>query len=165
MMAITKSIGGEGYTVAEKRLGEKQRRFVREWLVDMNATRAAIRAGYAEKSAASTASRLMKDRAVQAYRDELLEAEVNELGLTRTSMIREIWKIYQRCMDSAPVMIWDRETRTYVESGQWQFDARGALKAVELMLRVLDKAERAADAGGKEESVGLEELLSDIGSL
>ena len=50
----------------EKRLGEKQKRFVREWLADMNGTRAAIRAGYSEKSAANTASRLMKDPAVQA---------------------------------------------------------------------------------------------------
>lgn len=165
MIAITKSIGGEGYTVAEKRLGEKQRRFVREWMSDMNATRAAVRAGYAEKSAASTASRLMKDPAVQAYRDQLLEAEVNELGLTRTSMVREIWKIYQRCMDSTPVMIWDKDSKTYVESGQWQFDARGALKAVELMLRVLDKAEKPSDTGGKEAPMGLEDLLAGIGNL
>lgn len=150
--------------MAEKRLGEKQRRFVREWLTDMNATRAAIRAGYAEKSAASTASRLMKDPSVQAYRDELLEAEVQELGLNRASMIREIWKIYQRCMDAEPVKVWDKDDKAYVDSGRWQFDARGALKAVELMLRVLDKLDKSGgeDSGGPP---GLEDLLSGIANL
>ena len=40
----------------QRQLSEKQRRFVREWLVDMNGTRAAVRAGYSEKSAANTAA-------------------------------------------------------------------------------------------------------------
>ena len=53
----------------KKPITDKQKRFVREWLVDMNGTRAAIRAGYSEKSAAQTASRLMKDPAVREYRD------------------------------------------------------------------------------------------------
>ena len=73
----------------EKRLGEKQKRFVREWLIDMNGTRAAIRAGYSAKSAANTASRLMKDAAVQAYRDELLKTEFEALGVTRHSLAVE----------------------------------------------------------------------------
>lgn len=59
----------------EKQLTDKQKRFVREWLVDMNGTRAALRAGYSEKSAAQTASRLMKDPAVQDYRNRLLKEQ------------------------------------------------------------------------------------------
>ena len=40
-------------------LSAKQARFVSEYLVDMNATRAAIRAGYSPKTAKSQASRLL----------------------------------------------------------------------------------------------------------
>ena len=88
----------------EKRLGEKQKRFVREWLIDMNGTRAAVRAGYSEKSAANTASRLMKDAAVQAYRDELLKTEFEALGVTRHSLAVEVWRVYERCSAAKPVM-------------------------------------------------------------
>ena len=38
-----------------KELSEKQKKFVHEWLIDHCGTRAAIRAGYSEKSAAQTA--------------------------------------------------------------------------------------------------------------
>ncbi len=41
-------------------LTPKQQRFVEEYLVDLNATQAAIRAGYKEKSAKSTAAKLLK---------------------------------------------------------------------------------------------------------
>ena len=49
-----------------KELSAKQKKFVHEWLIDLCGTRAAIRAGYSEKSAAQTASRLMKDPAVRS---------------------------------------------------------------------------------------------------
>ena len=58
-----------------KELSAKQKKFVHEWLIDLCGTRAAIRAGYSEKSAAQTASRLMKDPAVREYRDALLKEE------------------------------------------------------------------------------------------
>lgn len=40
-------------------LTAKQERFVSEYLIDLNATQAAIRAGYSEKTAAEQASRLL----------------------------------------------------------------------------------------------------------
>lgn len=63
-----------------KELSAKQKKFVHEWLIDLCGTRAAIRAGYSEKSAAQTASRLMKDPAVREYRDALLKEEFDSLG-------------------------------------------------------------------------------------
>ena len=41
-------------------LTAKQARFVEEYLVDLNGTQAAIRAGYSPKTAAATASRLLR---------------------------------------------------------------------------------------------------------
>ena len=49
------------------KLTAKQQRFVDEYLIDLNATQAAIRCGYAENSARITASRLLsKDNIQQA---------------------------------------------------------------------------------------------------
>lgn len=50
----------------------KQRRFAEEYLVDCNATQAAIRAGYAENSAGRNADALMKNHEIRAYIDEQL---------------------------------------------------------------------------------------------
>lgn len=47
-------------------LNPKQAAFVREYLVDFNATQAAIRAGYSKKTAASQAHDLLKKPDIQA---------------------------------------------------------------------------------------------------
>ena len=47
------------------KLTPKQARFIEEYLVDLNATQAAIRAGYAERSATVTASKLLTKANIQ----------------------------------------------------------------------------------------------------
>ena len=48
------------------KLTEKQKRFVQEYLVDLNATAAAKRAGYSEKSASRIAVELLNKTQVSA---------------------------------------------------------------------------------------------------
>lgn len=132
----------------EKRLGEKQKRFVREWLIDMNGTRAAIRAGYSEKSAANTASRLMKDPDVQAYRNELLKAKFDELGITRHSLAVEVYEMMQKCKGGTPHMVWNSDTKTYEPDGTWEQNEKGLYKGAELLSRLLDKMDGAAEEEG-----------------
>ena len=48
-------------------LTAKEERFCQEYIIDYNATKAAIRAGYKEKSAAVQGSRLLKNDNVLAY--------------------------------------------------------------------------------------------------
>jgi len=53
-----------------RELTAKQRRFVDEYLIDLNATRAALRAGYSRRSAGQQASRLLRQpRIAEAVRD------------------------------------------------------------------------------------------------
>ena len=49
------------------RLTAKQKRFCDEYLIDLNATQAAIRAGYSPKTAAASAARLLRNVKVQEY--------------------------------------------------------------------------------------------------
>ena len=88
-----------------KELSAKQKKFVHEWLIDLCGTRAAIRAGYSEKSAAQTASRLMKDPAVREYRDALLKEEFDSLGITRHSLAVEVYEMMQKCKGGTPHMV------------------------------------------------------------
>lgn len=144
----------------KKAITDKQKRFVREWLVDMNGTRAAIRAGYSEKSAAQTASRLMRDPAVRAYRDALLKEEFDSLGITRHSLAVEVWRVYERCAAATPVLQWDSNLREYIESGDWQFDAKGCLKALGMLNGMLERMERSED---EDDTDSYEEMISSGG--
>ena len=54
-------------------LTNKQRAFVLEYLVDFNATQAAIRAGYSPKFAHTNASKLLQNTAISAKIDEEFE--------------------------------------------------------------------------------------------
>lgn len=63
----------ERFDAALAELPERRRRFVREYLHDLNGTRAAIRTGYAEASAASTASEILRNPKVAAAVDAGLE--------------------------------------------------------------------------------------------
>lgn len=132
----------------QRQLSEKRRRFVREWLIDMNGTRAAIRAGYSEKSAANTASRLMKDPDVQAYRNELLKAKFDELGITRHSLAVEVYEMMQKCKGGTPHMVWNSDTKTYEPDGTWEQNEKGLYKGAELLSRLLDKMDGAAEDEG-----------------
>lgn len=132
-------------------LTAKQKRFVQEWMVDLCGTRAAIRAGYSEKSAANTASRLMKDPAVQAYRNELLKAKFDELGITRHSLAVEVYEMMQKCKGGTPHMVWNSDTRTYEPDGTWEQNEKGLYKGAELLSRLLDKMDGAAEDEGADD--------------
>nr|DAQ53178.1 MAG TPA: hypothetical protein [Bacteriophage sp.] len=98
----------------------------------------------------------MKDPAVREYRDALLKEEFDSLGITRHSLAVEVWRVYERCAAATPVMQWDSVLRDYVESGEWQFDAKGCLKALGMlhdMLRRMEQTEENDDAGGYEEMI------------
>lgn len=76
-------------------LNEKQQRFADEYLVDLNATQAAIRAGYSEKTAGAQAARLLKNVKISAYIEEKMDskkadtiASADEVMRYLTSVIR-----------------------------------------------------------------------------
>ena len=56
----------------ESKLTEKQKRFCDEYLIDCNATQAAIRAGYSENGAEVRGNELLRNSKVKAYIDELM---------------------------------------------------------------------------------------------
>ena len=60
--------------VVEMGLTEKQKRFVDEYLIDLNATQAAIRAGYSGKTAYSTGNENLKKPEIKKAIEEALAA-------------------------------------------------------------------------------------------
>lgn len=74
-------------------LSQKQKRFVAEYLKDLNGTQAAIRAGYSPKTADQQASRLLtKVKVTEAVRDAMKRREART-EVTQDRVIAELAKI------------------------------------------------------------------------
>jgi phage terminase small subunit len=71
-------------------LPAKRARFCEEYLVDLNATQAAIRAGYNAKSAYSQGQRLLKDVEVAARIEELEKKRSERVGLRADQVLQEL---------------------------------------------------------------------------
>lgn len=142
-----------------KPLSDRQRLFVHQYMLDLNGTQAAIRAGYDEKTAASRASRLLRTPKITAYRDALMEERFQAIGIDKYNIAMCVWQIYLRCTQKTPVMVWDSTLHTWVESGEWQFDVKGALKALDMLRQMLPEMQKGDSKDGG--FGGLEAMLMD----
>jgi len=71
-------------------LNTKQRIFVNEYIVDFNATQAAIRAGYSENGAESKGSQLLSNVKVSAEVDKAIAKREKRVTVTQDDVIREL---------------------------------------------------------------------------
>ena len=71
-------------------LNEKQKRFVSEYIIDLNAKQAAIRAGYSPKTAEVQASRLLSLVKVQAEISKAMEDRGKRTGITQDRVLAEL---------------------------------------------------------------------------
>lgn len=79
--------------MADRKLTDRQVRFCHEYLVDLNATRAAEAAGYSKVSASQQGSELLGKPEVRALVDELLAAKNSVSKVTRERILEELEKI------------------------------------------------------------------------
>lgn len=75
------------------RLTDKQKRFVAEYLVDLNATAAAKRAGYSEKTAYSMGQRLLKKVEIQKAVQNANNARQERTEITQDYVIKKLKEI------------------------------------------------------------------------
>lgn len=87
-----------------KQLSDRQKRFADEYLIDMNAKSAAIRAGYSERSAHTIGTRLLKTPGVKEYLDRRRDEMSRRTGATQDFVLGELLKIATAdCTDFAVV--------------------------------------------------------------
>lgn len=75
------------------KLSPKRQKFVREYLIDLNATQAAIRAGYSARTARMAGSRLLTNDDVKAVIDEALRKRAAKTELTAEWIVEELRKV------------------------------------------------------------------------
>ena len=128
--------------MSEKPLNPKHQRFVDEYLIDFNATKAYIRAGYAEKGAEQNSMRLMRTDKVKSA------IEAGKRRLQKTTDLSAVW-VLQRLGNEA-VLTGEGATHS------------GRIRALELLGKHFDlfaeKVEHTGRDGGPIELKSAEEL-------
>lgn len=71
----------------------KQKRFCDEYLIDLNATQAAIRAGYSEKYANTNASKLLQITTIKEYIAQRMAEKESELIATQDEVLKYLTRV------------------------------------------------------------------------
>ena len=108
----------------------KQKRFCNEYLIDTNATQAAIRAGYSEKTAYSIGQRLLKDVEVSAYIAERAEEINNKTIATATEVMQYLTSVLRGESKSSVLSLCGNGFQEVIEK---EPDEKEKLKAAELI--------------------------------
>lgn len=110
---------------------EKQKRFAEEYLMDLNATQAAMRAGYSEKTAYSQGSRLLKHPQVKAYVEEKQKVMQEHLEIRRERVVEEMAKI--AFGDIRDLLEWSDEGVSLLPSSRLSDDTAASIAEVKEM--------------------------------
>ncbi|MBK7687121.1 MAG: terminase small subunit [Rhodocyclaceae bacterium] len=125
-----------------QKLTPKQERFVAEYLIDLNATAAYKRAGYAGKgkSAEASASEILGNLKVAAAVKAAIEKRSSDLGIDASYVLSTIKETIDRCRQVHPVL--DKKgdpVMVVTPSGDivpaFMFDAANVLKGADLLAR------------------------------
>lgn len=75
------------------RLSEKQKRFVEEYLIDLNATQASIRAGYSNNYANTNVSKLLQNTTIKEAIEKAMAERSRRTGITQDRVLMELAKL------------------------------------------------------------------------
>ena len=111
---------------------DKQRRFAEEYLIDLNATQAAIRAGYSERTANRIASENLSKLDIQQYITARQAEARARVEVTQEEILLQLKKIGLSDVDAEDIKVADK------------------LKAMDMMIRMLgyDKPQSESTDGG-----------------
>lgn len=141
----------------------KQQIFIKEYLIDLNATQAAIRAGYSEKTAQVIgAENLTKPIIADAIKAEI-DKRSERTEITADYVLTTIQNTIERCKQSHPVT--DRSGKPVMvetELGEivpaYTFDPASVLKGCDLLGKHLKIWN---DVGSKENPLTVDKLSDD----
>lgn len=86
-------------------MNHKQKQFYKEWLIDANATQAAIRAGYSKKTAYSQGQRLLKNVEGQKYLAELMAEKESELIASQDEVLKYLTSVMRGKSQSTEIVV------------------------------------------------------------
>lgn len=146
----------------DKKMTEKQKQFCHEYLIDLNATQAAIRAGYSESRASEIGYQLLQKTTVQKHIQKLMADRSKRTEITQDMVLEELAAIgFADATDFVQVVI----KPLYSSDGEPILDSTGKqvmIPCVEITETAnLKDEQKKAIAGIKEGKNGIEVKLND----
>ena len=120
------------------KLTPKQQRFVEEYLLDLNATQAAIRAGYSKKTARAIASENLAKPNIQEAVAKAKGERSEATKIDASWVLNKAVELHQRCMQEVrPVLNPKTRKQVYDDEGNalFTFNAAAANRSLEIIGR------------------------------
>ncbi len=140
--------------MTEEKLTHKQALFVLEYLVDLNATQAAIRAGYSEQTAYAMGAENLRKPQIDQMIKKQMDKRAAKIKLSAEYVLEKIIEVVERCSQGVPVT--DKDGNPI---GEWRFNASAVLKGTEQLGRHLamfvDRSEVTHNLGDATEQLRL----------
>lgn len=120
----------------EKKLTPKQARFVEEYLVDLNATAAAKRAGYSEKTADRIGAELLGKTWVREAIEKAKAKRSNRVQITQDDVVKELWNYYRVNAVLIEKMGFGGRDKDIDGNDAWEMvDSKAAGKALDMLMK------------------------------
>ena len=151
--------------MVEKKLTAKQQRFCDEYLIDMNATQAAIRAGYSEKTARVIGQENLTKPAIREYIDERMKEKEAELVADQNEVMRYLTAVMRREYKEHVVVTLARETSTYVPDKNGTMRKQTIKEEVPEVVEIpakLSDSNKAAELLGRAYSIYSDKVQQEI---
>ena len=143
----------------------KQKRFCDEYLIDLNATQAAIRAGYSKKTARAIANENLTKPYIDEYIKKRMEEKEKELIADQDEVMKYLTSVMRREKKESVVVTLNKERSTYVpdENGTMrkQTVKEEIPKIVEIPAQLRD-ANKAAELLGRAYGIYTDRVETDI---
>ena len=119
------------------KLTDKQEMFCREYLVDLNATQAAIRAGYSEDTSRQMGSENLSKPYIQEYIQKLMDKRSEKVEVSANYVLESLVEVAEKCKGKKPVTVsvqLDKDNpESVIEINKTIFDPSGAKGTLELI--------------------------------
>lgn len=148
------------------KMTEKQKRFCDEYLIDLNATQAAIRAGYSEKTAAVIANENLRKPYIKEYIENRLAEKEKNLIADQDEVMRYLTSVMRREMKESVVVTLQNKVEKWVkdeETGKLkkQTVTEESPAVVEIPARLSD-SNKAAELLGKRYGLYTDKVEAEV---
>lgn len=139
-----------------KKLTAQQERFVEEYVIECNATQAAIKAGYSKANAGKNADRLLKNPRIKALLEKRMSEKRDELIAKQDEVLRYLTRVMRRQEKETVVVTVSEEVEDFAPDDTGKLKKIKSKKevpaTVEIPTKVSD-ANKAAELLGKRYSL------------
>jgi len=118
------------------KMTNKQRRFCEEYLIDLNATQAAIRSGYSKKTAHKIGTENLQKPVIREYLDKCMREKESKLIASQDEVLRYLTAVMRGESESEIVVVEGQgDGVSYARSMTKRPDEQNRLKAAEQLAK------------------------------